>query len=121
MKKRRNPTKDEINSECMADMVAKPISWLWPKLVARGKVTIIAGNPGLGKSQVTAYLAAIITTGGVWPITGAQSSQGQVAFLNAEDDPADTLKPRLEAAGANLSRVHFPEWRLYRCHWRRLW
>jgi hypothetical protein len=90
----------------LSDIKAKPVSWLWPGRVARGKVSIIAGNPGLGKSQVTASIAAIVTTGGRWPVDRSQCAPGDVVFLSAEDDPADTLRPRLEAAGANLHRVH---------------
>jgi hypothetical protein len=90
----------------MSAIEAKPVSWLWPGRIARGKVSIIAGNPGLGKSQVTASIAAIVTTGGRWPVDRTQCAPGDVVFLSAEDDPADTLRPRLEAAGANLNRVH---------------
>jgi putative DNA primase/helicase len=90
----------------MSDVNAKPVNWLWPRRIARGKVSIIAGNPGLGKSQVTASIAAIVTTGGRWPVDRSQCTPGDVVFLSAEDDPADTLRPRLEAAGANLQRVH---------------
>lgn len=83
---------------------AKPVSWLWPGRIACGKVTLIAGDPGLGKSQITAALAGIVTTGGAWPVDGAKSPQGAVLFLSAEDDAADTIRPRLEAVGADLSR-----------------
>jgi putative DNA primase/helicase len=90
----------------LSDIDARPVSWLWPGRIARGKVSIIAGNPGLGKSQVTASIAAIITAGGRWPVDRSQCAPGDVVFLSAEDDPADTLRPRLEAAGAALHRVH---------------
>lgn len=91
----------------ISDIEAKPVSWLWPGRIARGKVSIIAGNPGLGKSQLTASIAAVVTTGGLWPVDRRRCEAGNVVFLNAEDDPADTLRPRLEAAGADLERVHF--------------
>ena len=90
----------------MSDVEPKPVSWLWPGRIARGKVSIIAGNPGLGKSQITASIAAIVTTGGRWPVDHSPCKPGDVVFLSAEDDAADTLRPRLEAAGANLHRVH---------------
>jgi putative DNA primase/helicase len=95
-----------LNTRCLADIEAKPLRWLWPGRVARGKLTIIAGNPGLGKSQITASIAAVVTTGGRWPVDCQQSPHADVLFLTAEDDPADTLRPRLEAAGADLARVH---------------
>ncbi|MGA2714167.1 MAG: AAA family ATPase [Bryobacteraceae bacterium] len=95
-----------LTTRCLSDVEAKPIHWLWPGRIARGKLTIIAGNPGLGKSQITASIAAVVTTGGRWPVDRQQCKPGHVLFLTAEDDPADTLRPRLEAAGADLRRVH---------------
>jgi putative DNA primase/helicase len=96
-------------TRCLAEIESKPICWLWPGRIARGKLTIIAGNPGLGKSQITASIAAIVTTGGCWPVDRTKCAPGDVLFLTAEDDAADTLRPRLEAAGADLRRVHIIE------------
>lgn len=87
----------------VADIEARPIRWLWPGRIARGKVTMLAGHPGLGKSQVTASMAAIVTTGGTWPVDRTRAECGNVIILSGEDDPADTIRPRLEAAGADLS------------------
>lgn len=88
----------------LCDIQAKPIRWLWPGRIARGKVSMIAGHPGLGKSQITAALAAVVTTGGRWPVDRTPCERGSVILLNAEDDAADTIRPRLEAAGADLTR-----------------
>jgi len=89
----------------LSDVQAKPIRWLWPGRIARGKVSILAGNPGLGKSQIAASMAAIVSTGGAWPVDRAQCGRGNVVILSAEDDAEDTIRPRLEAAGADLARV----------------
>jgi putative DNA primase/helicase len=89
----------------LSEVDEKPIRWLWPGRFARGKVTLIAGDPGLGKSQVTASMAAIVTTGGQWPVDRCPCAPGNVVVLSAEDDAADTIKPRMRAAGADLSRV----------------
>lgn len=94
-----------LATRCLSDIEAKPVRWLWPGRIARGKLTIIAGDPGLGKSQITASIAAVVTQGGRWPVDRDQCEPGDVLFLTAEDDPADTLRPRLEAAGADLTRV----------------
>ncbi len=91
----------------ISEIVATLVSWLWPGRIARGKVTIIAGNPGSGKSQLSVEIAAIVTTGGVFPVDQQQCEAGNVVFMNGEDNPADTIRPRLEAAGADLERVHF--------------
>jgi putative DNA primase/helicase len=84
----------------------QPIKWLWPSRVALGKVTMIAGHPGLGKSQLTTFLAAQVTNGGRWPAGEGRAPKGSVLMLSAEDDVADTIRPRLEAAGADVDRVH---------------
>ena len=89
----------------VSDVESVPIRWLWPGRIARGKLTMIAGHPGLGKSQLTCAIAAIVTTGGRWPVDGTPCDIGSVAMLSAEDDVADTIRPRLEAAGADVSRV----------------
>lgn len=90
----------------LADVQPQPIRWLWPGRIARGKVTLIAGHPGLGKSQLTASLAAVVTTGGRWPVDRSACERGEVILLNAEDDVADTIRPRLDAAGADCTRIH---------------
>lgn len=86
-----------------------PISWLWKYRIALGKLTMIAGDPGLGKSLLTATLAAHISCGNPWPVDESVPPTGDVILLSAEDDPADTIKPRLEAAGADCTRIHIIE------------
>ncbi|BBL75056.1 AAA family ATPase [Methylomagnum ishizawai] len=89
------------------EVESEPVDWLWPGRIARGKVTLIAGDPGLGKSQITVSLAGIITRGGSWPADGGRCDPGRVLFLSAEDDHADTIKPRLEAVGADITKCLF--------------
>ena len=89
-----------------ADQIeARAISWLWPHRFALGKLSIIAGDPGGGKSQLTLDMAARITRGTSWP-DGTAAPQGSVVIISAEDDPEDTIVPRLIAAVADLSRIH---------------
>jgi hypothetical protein len=89
----------------LADVSPRTVRWLWPGRLALGKLAIFDGDPGLGKSLLTLDLCARVTTGrslpdeaAVWP--------GDVVILNCEDGVADTLRPRLEALGADLRRVH---------------
>jgi putative DNA primase/helicase len=82
------------------------IRWLWPDRFAIGKLGIIAGLPDEGKGQVLAFIAAQVTNGGEWPMKEGRSPQGSVVIFSDEDDPNDTLVPRLAAAGANLDRIH---------------
>jgi putative DNA primase/helicase len=91
--------------QCAADVTPQPVEWLWPERIALGKLTLIAGEAGLGKSQVSLALAAAVTTGGEWPCREGRAPQGSVVVLSAEDGPADTVVPRLMAAGADRKRV----------------
>ena len=91
---------------CMADVAVRPVRWLWPGRIPRAKLALIAGHPGLGKSQVVVSLAAIVSSGGRWPITEERAPKGTVILLNAEDAADDTIRPRLEAASADISRVY---------------
>lgn len=85
----------------------KPVRWLWPRRAAIGKVTLIAGDPGLGKSFVTLDLAAQVSTGVLPALTSAcEPGPHDVLLLSAEDDAGDTIRPRLEKLRADLSRVH---------------
>lgn len=89
-----------------SDVKPQPIRWLWPGKIALGKPTLFAGDPGLGKSMLTVNLAAHVSTGRDWPAGGGVCPQGDVLFVSAEDDPADTIRPRLDAVGADSNRVH---------------
>jgi putative DNA primase/helicase len=89
-----------------SDITPEPVEWLWPGRIAIGKQTLIAGEAGLGKSQVTVAMVAAVTTGGVWPCGEGRAPRGNAIILSAEDGAADTVVPRLMAAGADLARVH---------------
>ena len=84
----------------------KARDWLWRDKIACGVITGLSGDPGLGKSQITASLAAIVTTGGRWPVTRDQAPKGSVIILNCEDDFDTTIAPRLIAAGADMDKIH---------------
>jgi putative DNA primase/helicase len=88
-----------------SDVQIEPVAWLWPGRIALGKLTLIAGQAGLGKSQMSLAVAAAVTTGGEWPCGEGRSPRGSVIVLSAEDGAADTVVPRLMAAGADCERV----------------
>lgn len=90
---------------CAADIRPESISWIWDGYLAAGKLHIIGGSPGTGKTTLALTLAAIIARGGRYP-DGSLSRMGRVLIWSGEDDPTDTIVPRLIAAGADLSRVH---------------
>ena len=89
----------------LSEVKPEPINWLWPGRIPKGKITLIAGHPGLGKSQVTVSIAAIVSSGGIWPVDEMPADVGNVLILSAEDGIADTIKPRLLAAGADTNRI----------------
>ncbi|MEO8400927.1 MAG: AAA family ATPase [Gammaproteobacteria bacterium] len=93
-----------INYRIAADITIKPIDWLWEKRFAKGKISFISGDAGVGKSQLTANMAATITQGNDWP-DQTKCNPGKVIFLSAEDNAEDTLVPRLMAAGADLKKI----------------
>jgi AAA domain len=92
-------------AQCAADITPEPVEWLWPGRIALGKLTLIAGEAGLGKSQLSIAMVAAVTTGGEWPCREGRAPQGSVVILSAEDGAADTVVPRLMAAGADRGRV----------------
>lgn len=89
----------------VSDVKSVPIEWLWKTRIAYGKVVMIAGDPGLGKSQLAAYIIARITTGTPWPNNDGCPRIANAVMLSCEDDIGDTIRPRLQAAGADLARV----------------
>lgn len=89
---------------CMADVQPEAIRWLWPQRWALGKLTLLLGDPGVGKSTLTLDLIARITRGAAWP-DGGQAPEGNVILLTCEDGLADTIRPRLDRQGADVARV----------------
>jgi hypothetical protein len=100
---------DRLEASGIAVIVAesvKPrrIDYLWPGRIARGKLTVIGGDPGVGKGTLGIDICARLSTGTDWP-DGKPAPQGMTQLLTGEDDPADTIKPRLMVAGADCSQV----------------
>lgn len=100
------PSTSNLVIRRVSDIPATAIRWLWPNRIATGKLTMLAGEPGLGKSQLTCWITATVTTGGFWPDNADQALIGSTIILSAEDDAADTIRPRLEAARADIEKVH---------------
>lgn len=88
------------------EIVAKPVRWLWQHRIALGKITGLAGRPKVGKGLLCSELIARVTRG---QLDGQLDCPRDVIVVTTEDEPGDTLKPRLLAAGADLSRVSYFE------------
>src|SRR6266852_9940140 len=84
---------------------ARPVNWLWPGWIPLRKITVVDGDPGLGKSTMLLDLAARVSRMDKMP-DGSQGHSGEVILMTAEDALDDTVKPRLLAAGAVIERIH---------------
>ena len=95
-------------TQSFADIEAKPVIWLWKDRIPKGKLAIFSGNPDCGKTTVLIDIVARYTTGRDWSDGATNAVEpGEVLMLIAEDDSADTIKPRLIAAEADISRVSY--------------
>jgi hypothetical protein len=90
----------------VSDVETERVAWLWRGWLALGKISVLDGDPGLGKSAVVLDIAARVSTGRPFADgSECETGAGGVVILSAEDGLADTIKPRLEAAGADTSRI----------------
>lgn len=90
----------------LADVAPERVSWLWPGRLPLGKLVVVDGDPSVGKSTLLVDIAARVSTGAAWPDGAPGSRPAGVLLLSAEDGLADTIAPRLAAAGADRTRVH---------------
>ena len=93
----------------LAEVEPEEVAWLWHPYIPLGKLTILEGDPGVGKTWLALQLAAIVSRGGPFPgpdgVPQERREPANVVYLSAEDGLADTLRPRLDKAGADVSRV----------------
>ena len=83
----------------------KPISYLWQSWLPFGKISLLVGDSGLGKTTVAIDIAARLTSGRPMPMSEDEPITGNVLFQSMEDDLSDTLLPRCIRAGADLHRI----------------
>ncbi len=88
----------------LSDVETQQIDWLWERRIPLGKITILDGDPGMGKSLLAINIAACVSTGHSMP-DGTPGRQGGVILIAPEDAAEDTIKPRMEAAGGDTSQV----------------
>jgi hypothetical protein len=98
--------KREAKFECLADVEAKPVNWLWPQRIPK-KFVIFTGPPDCGKTLTAIDIMARVTKELPWPDGSGNAPFGSVLILTAEDGIADTIRPRADAAGVDAQCVHF--------------
>jgi putative DNA primase/helicase len=81
------------------------VDWLWPNRFALGKLGLLGGSPERGKGLIISDMFSRITRGAPWPCNEGTAPKGDCVLLQQEDEDADTVVPRLTAAGADLKRV----------------
>ncbi len=89
----------------MEEIQTESVQWLWNPFIALGKITLVQGDPGVGKSTAVLAIAADLTNGAL-PFGSGISAPASVIYQTAEDGYADTVKPRLQRLGADCSMVH---------------
>jgi len=89
----------------MQDIEVKPVEWLWYPFIPLGKITIVQGDPGEGKTTLLLRIISLLTTGGEFPESQECHEVSNVIYQTAEDGLADTIKPRLLEAKADCSKV----------------
>lgn len=98
------PTPKTFKARRYSAIKATDVEWLWTNRIALGKLSLLVGEPGLGKTFAALDIAAHVSTGSPF-IDGAIPPIGEVAILTAEDGAGDTIRPRLDAAGADVAKV----------------
>lgn len=88
----------------LSTVEAKEVEWLMPPLIPYGMITIMEGDPGVGKSYLAMHIAAQVSIGGSLPGVD-KLKRGRVLYLSAEDDPAYTIRPRIDAMGGDAKRI----------------
>jgi hypothetical protein len=96
---------DELNVVRLSDVTPETVSWLWPGYIPLGKLSVLEGDPGLGKSTLALSIAAAVSRGRGLP-GRLECDPADVVLVSYEDGLADTIRPRLDAARADVHRVH---------------
>jgi hypothetical protein len=99
-------TRPHVIARRVCDVEREQLAWLWPGRIPLGKLTLLAGDPGLGKSLVTLDIAARVSRGKSWPDCPLfPQPVGEVVLFNAEDDLGDTITHRLDKAQADDTKI----------------
>ena len=96
---------EAVHLRCIADVQAEDVVWLWHPYIPKGKLTLLEGDPGIGKSWLSLAIATAISLGKGLPGVNIEEPS-RVLIASAEDGLGDTIRPRLDAMGANVQNIH---------------
>jgi len=106
---RGDPPEWQLKITPLSAVIRRPVRWLWPGRIAIGKLTLLEGDPGGGKSWLTLGIATAVAHGAAFPVDSSRREPGRVLIMTAEDGLEDTVAPRLDAMGADTSRIEAVE------------
>jgi len=106
VKMEKNKTQD-LSIRYFSTITARKVDWLWYPYIPFGKITIIQGDPGDGKTTLILNIAALLSNGLPMPDKDKNTNNMKIIYQSAEDGAEDTLKPRLVSAGADCSQIAF--------------
>ena len=95
----------ELKIISMDEVQSKEVNWLWYPYIPYGKITIIQGDPGEGKTTLALRLAALLSKGEALPYDNTERKPVKIIYQTAEDGLEDTIKPRLESAEADCTQI----------------
>ena len=98
---------DNFKYKYFSDVNQRKVDWLWYPYIPYGKLTILQGDPGEGKSTFMLNIAALISKGESMPDGYCTGKPQSVVYQTSEDDLSDTVKPRLVAAGADCNMISY--------------
>jgi hypothetical protein len=101
---KNGPLGNEPPGIILSEVETQQVDWLWERRISLGKITLLDGDPGMGKSLLAINIAACVSTGRPMP-DGTPGRKGGVILIAPEDSAEDTIKPRMEVAGGNPSKV----------------
>ena len=97
---------DEGVLRTLSDIEAKDVAWLWKNHIPKGEITLLVGDPGVGKSYFSYFLSAQISKGGSWPDAPDEPIEGgKILILSTDEDPNYAIRPRSDAAGADTDKI----------------
>jgi len=102
--------KKDAGLRSLTDVEAKDVEWLWENHIPLGEITLLIGDPGVGKSYFSYFLGAQVSNGGYWPDDPNKSiKKGKVLILSTDEDPNYAIRPRADAAGADTDKIFILE------------